>query len=405
MIVLQVIDEISEEIVINRENISKDSGIGLFSGNAGIALFLFHLHEFSRKEEHKEAAQFYLEKCFEEINNTGFSLPTLCSGIAGVAWTVNYLAKHSLIGKENLEVLDDLDEYLYNSMVSYTNQGNFDFLHGATGIALYFISRIDKNPKAANYLKEYVDALKECSIFDAETNTAKIVSTIQDKDKNPRKVFNLSMAHGMSSIIAILAKISEKDETNLNAKCLLEGFSNYIILNENINKFENGSMFNTSVELDQGQENSQPSGSRLGWCYGDMGNGFALYHAYKATGIEKYYEKSLEIFLNSAKRKDLKKQAIMDACICHGTAGIIDIFKTVHECFGNNEFLKAENYWAELTLDFYNNAKGLKGFCKYAIDGPKYSHNFLEGTAGIGLALLFHHTGKKSEWNEFLLSR
>jgi lantibiotic modifying enzyme len=404
MLILKIINDISDEIVINRENITKDLDMGLFSGDAGVALFLFHLHDYTKKEEHKKAAQFYLEKSFEKIN-TGYALPTFCNGIAGIAWTVNYLVLHSFIEPENLDVLDDLDDYLHNYMVNYERESNFDFLHGATGIALYFINRINQNPKAADYLKEYVDALKEYSIFDAETNTAKIVSTIQDKDKNLKKVYNLGMAHGMSSIIAVLAKIYETDKTNLNLKYLTEGFSNYIMLHENINKYDNGAMFKTTVELDQDQNDSQTAGSRLGWCYGDMGNGFALYHAYEATGNEKYYEKSLEIFINSAKRKDLEKQRILDACVCHGSAGIIDIFKTVYEYFGDEELLEAENNWAELTLDFYTNAEGLKGFSKYTVDGPKYLHSFLEGTAGIGLALLFHHTGNKSEWNEFLLSR
>lgn len=404
MLIQKVINEISDEIVINRENIAKNLNMGLFSGNAGISLFMFHMYEFSNKKEHIDAAQFYLEKSFEEIN-TGFTLPTLCNGIAGAAWTVNYLVGHNFIDQENLEVLNGLDDYLYNSMMTYAREKQFDFLHGATGIAFYFISRIDKNPKAAGYLNEYVVALKEYSIFDPETSTTKMISTVLGIDKNSKEVYNLGMAHGMSSIIAVLSKVLEKDKTNLNANCLVEGFSNYIMINENLSKYENGSMFNTMVDLNQDQDNSQSAGSRLGWCYGDMGNGFALYHAYKVTGKSKYYEKSLEIFMNSVKRKNLEKQAVVDACICHGAAGILDIFKTVNEYFTKTELTEAENYWAEVTLDFYNNAKGLEGFRKHVSDGPIYSNNLLEGTAGIGLALLFHHTGNKAEWNEFLLSR
>lgn len=404
MLIEKIINEISEELISNRVNISNELDIGLFSGNTGIALFLFHLHDFSKKQKHKDSASFYLEKSFEQIN-AGQRLPTFCNGIAGVAWTVNYLVKHSFIEEENLEVLDDIDDYLYSSMINYAQLNNFDFLHGATGIALYFTFRIDQNSKAIDYLKEYVDALREYSIFDPDTDTVKIISTIQDQNKENKEVYNLGMAHGISSIIAVLAKILESDQTNLNAKYLLEGFSNYIMMNENINKFENGSMFSTTIELNPEQSKTKPFGSRLGWCYGDMGNGFALYHAHKATGKKKYYEKSFEIFMNTVKRKNLDIQRIMDAGMCHGSSGIIDIFKTVHEYFCVEELIEAEDYWAKVTLDFYVKAKGLKGFCKYTTDGPKYSYSFLEGTSGIGLALLFHHTGKKSEWNEFLLSR
>ncbi|MBN2789448.1 MAG: helix-turn-helix domain-containing protein [Candidatus Delongbacteria bacterium] len=153
--------------------------MGLFSGTAGISLFLFHLYDYSKNQEHKDTAQFFLEKSFEKIN-AGSTIPTYCNEIAGIAWTVNYLVKHSFIGVENLEVLDELDDYLNQSMMSYINNNSFDFLHGASGIALYFTCRANTNPKIIDYLKKYTELLNKYCIYDPYTESAKMISTVQD---------------------------------------------------------------------------------------------------------------------------------------------------------------------------------------------------------------------------------
>ena len=149
-LILQIINEISDEIILKKENISKELDMGLFAGTAGISLFMFHMYEFSKEKKHKDTALYYLEKSFEKINSNE-DLPTFCSGIAGVAWIINYLVDHSFIEQDNLEVLDEFDDYLYNSMKSFAVNKNFDFLHGATGVALYFTGRVNQNPKASIY--------------------------------------------------------------------------------------------------------------------------------------------------------------------------------------------------------------------------------------------------------------
>jgi len=43
-----------------------------------------------------------------------------------------------MLDKEDIIFLDDLDPFLYKKMIIDIKRGNYDFLHGALGVATYF---------------------------------------------------------------------------------------------------------------------------------------------------------------------------------------------------------------------------------------------------------------------------
>ncbi len=393
-----VLYKISDHILEYKNMIAEKSDMGLFSGKSGIALFLFHIYDFSKDAKYLDCAHFFLEKAFEDINS-GKSLPTFCSGIAGVSWVINYLAGKSYIGDENLEVLIDLDDYLHKSMIKYAGNDDFDFLHGATGLALYFISRIKSGDKRSEYLADYVSMLKDHSVYNEYNKTYKRLSPVLKGESEYTSVYNLSMAHGSSSIISVLSKYYALGKNDTEVRDLISGYCRYLLNAENKEKYENGSMFPSYVNTD----GSVLSGGRLGWCYGDLSNGLALLHAYNALENKDYCDKSLEIFLNSTERKDLKTQLIRDACMCHGAAGLAEIFQAAGEHFDRKELIDSATYWRDTTLDFYFNDNNIKGFSQFTLEGMKFEYGLLEGIAGIGMTLLSYLKPGNNKWRELFL--
>jgi len=393
-----VLYKISDHLVEHKNMIAERSDMGLFTGKSGIALFLFHFYDFSKEAKYLDCAHFFLEKAFDDINS-GKTLSTFCSGIAGVSWVINHLSAKSYIGDENLEVLTDLDEYSYSSMLKFAKKDDFDFLHGATGIALYFISRIKSGDKRSEYLADYVSMLKDHSVYNEYDKTYKRLSPVLKGESEYTSVYNLSMAHGSSSIISVLSKYYALGKNDTEARDLISGYCRYLLNAENNEKYENGSMFPSYVNID----GSVLAGSRLGWCYGDLSNGLALLHAYNALENKEYYDKSLEIFLNSTERKDLKTQLIRDACVCHGSAGLAEIFQTAGGYFDRNELIDSAAYWRKTTLDFYFNDNNINGFSQFTLEGMKFEYGLLEGISGIGLSLLSYLNPDNNNWRELFL--
>ena len=270
----KILHEIAEDIIERFDKKELKEDIGLLSGKAGISLFMFYNARYFKSEKYEEYAQKILEDVFNDINS-GKVFPTYCSGIAGVCWAIIHLVEEGFIEKENLEVLDDFDFYLERAMKTYIENNDYDFLHGATGIANYFTKRAEKKKEIIPFLEYYAQKLSDYAIFDEENKTAKIISTVLDENEKPKEVYNLSMSHGMSSIIIILCKIHNL-KISIN-KCfrLIEGLTNYIIFNRSKIKSINNSLYPSIIQLEN-NTNKVSKGSRLGWCYGDIGNGFAI---------------------------------------------------------------------------------------------------------------------------------
>jgi lantibiotic modifying enzyme len=213
--------------------------------------------------------------------------------------------------------------------------------------------------------------------------------------------YNISLSHGMSSIAVILSKLHNiKDIDQKMVKTLLEGCVNYILTQE-IDKDKYGSFF-SSLAI---ESSIQLTGSRLAWCYGDLGISMALWQSGVALQNETWKNKALEILLFAAeKRKDLQKNHVADACLCHGTAGIGHIFYRMWWNTRMPEFKNAADYWFEQTLKMAAFSDGLAGYKAWHGDeGWINDYGLLTGITGIGLALLTYYHEIEPTWDECLL--
>jgi len=325
---------------------------------------------------------------------------THCDGLAGIGWLYEYLSQREIVDYDTNTLLEDFDIYLEKALNIFMQQSNYDFLHGGVGIVLYFVKRVEKKKELVQVLNQFLDDLVKISI-QQDSGTIKWSSFLS---KEAGWGYNISLAHGMSSIVAILSKLYEiKRIDKEKTEKLLRGAVQYILA-QWIDKDKYGSYF-TNFALESTTEISK---SRLGWCYGDLGIATSLYQAGTVLKEQIWCDKALEVFLFTAlQRKSLVDNFVQDACLCHGAAGIGHIFYRMWWNTRLPEFKEAADYWFEQTLKMAVFEDGLAGFKTFeAPDGkPQWVNRYslLEGVAGIGLAMLAYHYEIEPAWDECLL--
>jgi len=269
--------------------------------------------------------------------------------------------------------------------------GNYDFLHGGLGVGYYFLKK--RIPSTMNNKVWYL-WLKNKAITCTD-GCFKWESTLSDSRK---KGFNISLSHGMSSIVVCLTKLMEKYPHVVTIKDILSNTIRYILqqrfINPVISHFPSYSI--------ESEENPNPS--RLGWCYGDLGIAQSLLQASRALENEEYKKIALNILLDSCKRKSLQENNVMDAGICHGTSGISHIYNRLSKDLNYNIFKEMSIYWMEKTIENDRFKDGLAGYKTWIGKNEwKEQYCLLDGISGIGLSIMAHLKSDFMDWDECLL--
>lgn len=387
------IQEKIEEIwyLIKSKEVNK---IGLFGGELGSLLFFFNYFKFFRNKTSLEYIENNLNILFSTPAPNKFSFS---SGYAGLGWLMEYFYRGGVLKTPPNELFAHIDPFLGKWMINEMEKGNYDFLHGASGTALYFITKLP-DAKSKFYLQEFAKGLKNISIKESDDSLKWKYPLYNNFDQGE---FNISLSHGVSSIVNILCKL----------------YKNNICEDLCLEMIRGGLKFIKKQKLPFGKYNSIfPSwklqnleiqeSSRLAWCYGDLGIAVTFWNAAQVLKNKKLENESIEILLHSCKRLDLKSNYVIDAGICHGSAGISHIFKRMYVNTKIPEFNVAANSWIEKTLEFakYNDGfAGYKTWYPESRGGLKPVLGLLEGISGIGLALLSNISEEEPVWDECLL--
>jgi lantibiotic modifying enzyme len=337
-----------------------------------------------------------LEHNIKQINSGNLS-HTICSGISGFGWLCEHLRKLEMLSGEDIEFLDDLDPFLYKQMMVDIRGGNYDFLHGALGAGMYFLSRFDKK-KVPEYLDELLTEL-EASATLCENGTVKWISVVNHKIG--KTGYNISLSHGMSSIAAFFIKLHQLNFETERVDKLLRQTIVYIL--EQITYTEGSLSYFPLYSKESSTDNHN---SRLGWCYGDLGIAHILWQSAVVLENKEWENIAIRILLHCGNRRDLQNNSIWDACLCHGSAGIAHIFWNLFLNTQLHVFQEITDYWLNITLHMAKYTDGSAGFLAWRTKeygGPVKSDSLLEGIAGIGLALLSQLKSDEMTWDECLM--
>jgi lantibiotic biosynthesis protein len=332
----------------------ENENIGLLGGVGGRILY----EHYNNKPDNVLYERF--EYLFSKYSDKDIQL-SFCNGISGINWLVNFLVERKTINIDSNEIFSEVDDsiILWTRIQLYRN--NFDFLHGAIGTGIYFLSK-SQNHKYKGFVEEIIFGLEKLAI--KEENLIKYISPIKIAGKT-ELAYNLSLSHGISSIIVFLSLALKKNISAAKTKRLLEGCTNFLISTRNIEKIEGLSFFPTGIRIANGHK---IKASRLAWCYGDLGIGMALYQAGINAKREDWVKISLEVLYNCTKRYDLKKNGVVDATICHGAAGIAHCYYRMYINTKEKVFYKSAKYWFDIVKQMKSdkNIQGCLCTCKGA---------------------------------------
>jgi len=382
-----------DKVICNLE--TKNDHLGVLNGKGGLILYHAYMSRYRNPQKHLNHITRLINEAVENVNS-GYSQFSFCSGISGFAWTLLQLEKIKILKNDEIVFLKEIDNYLISRMNGCLSEKYYDYLHGAIGIGMYFLKKSMIDDYYKNTVSDLIEKLEIISINNTENYT--YWETEIDKEKNLTGV-NLSLSHGISSIIIFLCDVYNSGIQIEKTEKLVR-LSVQFLLTQRRDIHNYDSIF-PSTNYDLLSEDK----SRLAWCYGDIGNGLALYKASNTFDRKDWNEVALNILLHSSKRRDLMTESIYDAGFCHGTSGLLYIFKKLYNETKREEFKEAMNFWLNETMKMAYHEKGFAGYKVWM--GEKYGgwkpdSSLLEGISGIGLVFLSFLI-PFSDWDECLL--
>lgn len=369
----KIIDSIKiiKDFVIEFDN-TEDLSIG--SGVSAKSLFLYNYALFFEDDQVLELSVNNFETAYNHLenmlNNSG-----LISGCTGVVWLYLYLCRQGTFELDN-DIIDFFDDFFIKSTLLEKENGNYDLFYGFLGYAVYFLQKSKMGlSKSNDQLNFFVDILEEISQTD-ENGTFWL-------DKYDGTTINLGLAHGIPSIISFLGKIYLKTKYE-KAKILGEQSVKWL-LSKKTNK-NDYCYFTSKIKIENISE-VDDSGSRLGWCYGDLSIAHSLISFGENTENENIQKEGEIILLKTLNRKvsDVNS-SINDKGFCHGVSGVFYLYKKIRESL--NKYESAEKYWLEELIK----QTDLESFYSYVFYDSNYKYapdtGLITGVCGIGLVLL-----------------
>ena len=371
---------------------------GLFNGHWGMLLFEAYYLHYNDKCDFQRFFDEHLDFCLTSLSD-GYQVYSYSNGLCGMLLALEHLQKKEFIEIDISEAIDVYDNLFKQILEQELQNPNYDFLHGIIGLGFYFLHR--NNVLSISCIENIIKHLWSDAIINGEQYAWKTILNLSGI-----KAFNICLSHGMSSIAVFLARVYEKSILKDQTFRLLQGCIRFILAQE-IDYKKYGSYF-PSITIEYEQPDILKS--RMGWCYGDLGVALSLWQCGKILHDDCLKMKSLEILRFSTRRKLLEENSVFDACLCHGTSGIAQIFLRMYYETGITSFLESNKFWVSETLKMAQCTNNVAGFRTLEVKQSKLNYfdnySFLEGISGIGLSLMASNLDIHfSDWDAFLLMK
>ena len=371
---------------------------GLASGTAGQALFYGYLALHTNEERWADLALDLLDKAGEAVASFPMT-ESLYSGFPGIAWVGDHLRGRLFEG--DLEENREVDEALLSAFEHPGWPGEYDLINGLVGLGIYALEGLPR-PTAAACLEQIVARLGERALDEPEGAAwFSPPETLPEHQRaeQPDGLYNLGLSHGMAGVVAVLGAASGAGIAG--ARALLDRAMAWLLARRLPAGHEScfGHFYVPGLE---------PRGSRLAWCYGDPGMAVALLVAGRGAGDPAWERIALEVARAAAGRSE-EAARVQDAGLCHGAAGVAHLFHRMYCTSGDEALAEAARSWYERTLRYRIPGLGFGGFRSWSSAGVgeelawRDDPGFLEGAAGVGLALLAAISPVDPGWDRVFL--
>jgi lantibiotic biosynthesis protein len=216
----------------------------------------------------------------------------------------------------------------------------------------------------------------------------------------PNGHYNLGLAHGVPGLLPMLARACAIPETRVQAWELLLGAGRWLAAQQQ--RDATGCWFPHWLAAEV-----EPEPGWVAWCYGSLGAATAWLDAARRTGQRDWERAALAMLRRIAQIPVAEASVRSDAALCHGAAGNAHIFNRLYQATDEVVFQAAALRWYAHTLALRVPGTGLAGFQRWMPSESgkpdwKSSTGFLDGVAGIGLALLAACTEDEPQWDSLL---
>jgi lantibiotic biosynthesis protein len=377
--------------------LAKDSydGDPTLLGAGGTAVFFTYLDSAFPGRGFDAPIDGLLETATREVSR-GNLTQGLYAGFSGLAWSIEHICPTE--DEADVDPNAGIDEALALLLRQSPWPGHFDLIEGLVGVGVYALERTPR-PTSMACLRQILDRLAETATErgDGITWWTNPHFLGPDMERYPDGYHNLGVAHGIAGVIAFLARACAFAELEPAARPLLERAVAYLLGF----RLPPGSGGNFSAF----EEERFPA--RAAWCYGDPGIATALLGAARATGRADWERVAVDIALDAA-RRPFADTRVVDASLCHGTAGLAHLFNRMYHATGEPRLGEAATDWVRHTIEMRGAPNEAAGFLFYGMDddggddwAPK--RRFPDGVVGVGLALLGCISDVAPDWDRVLL--
>ncbi|GAA3952184.1 lanthionine synthetase C family protein [Hymenobacter algoricola] len=359
-------------------------------GKGGLPLLYYKLYTIYDQESYRQKAATILDSLLDEIS-AGLGSSSYCDGLAGLASMLSYLVEHNILDEGAEEFLTQCDTALYQSFLKTASQANLDYLHGALGVAFYFLHRQLATP-----------AVTDTLVLVGEEMLRQLAPTLVPA---PGQYVNCGMAHGQLAALMFLVKYlpvaPQPERVEATIRAIVQQVQRYKSTDPTsrsqfpsiVQLRDNTDLFDTTYDIPNG------------WCYGDTMLSLVLLAASEALHDDELRATATAIALRSTERNTPQKALIVDGAMCHGAAGLAHLYKKWHQATGHPQFRASYEYWIGQTLLMGNRPDGPGGYQKNMGDGIyATTYGLLDGACGIGLVLadfVADSPDEPSDWDRF----
>lgn len=381
-------------------------GASLGHGSAGIALFYAYLSQIFEANPifADEAHRFISHACdaLEIVPMSG----GLYRGISGIAWTVQHL-QGFLYDDESYDPETDPNIDIDRILLDHRSKPEkFDLWEGCAGLGVYALERYPHS-NSKLLLELLIKQLEQLAVHNDNGITwftPPETGRSPAGQVSPGGSYVLGVAHGLSGVISFLSRVHRLNILPDTTKKLLYGAVSWLLARQQ--EKDSPLIFPQFIIP---PDNIPLTTGTFGWCHGDVGLAAALVTAAGCTGESSWKAKAIEAahasidYLNELS----KTTHLRHPCLCHGTAGLGHLFNRIYQATGVEAFKKEAGKWFRHTVKLRTPGTGIAGFTHYGRneDGEMaeiYDPAFIQGAAGIGLALLAAVTDLEPGWDRVM---
>jgi lantibiotic modifying enzyme len=362
--------------------------VSLALGRAGLAVFFAWLWRADLESEGGavDHAVRLLEESIELLPSHSMDASFLC-GFPGVAWTTEHVLG-LLAQTSDDDPNADVDDAILAALADPTFVPAYDLIDGLAGHGVYALERRGRDT-AVPMMSAILGRLEATACpqraglsWPSGMNTR----TAQGKDVPvDERFFNLGLSHGVPGVIGILARFAAVPEVRDRALALLRGVTTWM-------REQRLPAASTGAFGDFVADGVESEPARVAWCYGDPGVAASLLAAARALDNDDLAAFALDV-AHVAARRDVGSSGVVDAGLCHGSAGVAHIFHRLYRATGDATCRDAARRWFEHLLRRETDRPNVAGFATFCFErapGGEYIEDpaWLTGAAGVGLVLI-----------------